>query len=178
MDTIVDEYFVLIDHLGDEIENVEDEITYKPSSHSSFKIHSLKKNVILIGKNIQPMRDTLNKLISSNHQLLDSKNQNYFKDVYDHAYLVSENIENEKSLLSDLMNIYLSSMSNRLNQVMKVLTIISTIFMPLSFLTGVFGMNFTHFPGMNHPYAYFYFWVASISIVIVMLIYFKNKKWY
>ncbi|MDP2174489.1 MAG: magnesium/cobalt transporter CorA [Bacteroidota bacterium] len=178
MDTIVDEYFVLIDHLGDEIENVEDEITYKPSSHSSFKIHSLKKNVILIGKNIQPMRDTLNKLISSNHQLLDSKNQNYFKDVYDHAYLVSENIENEKSLLSDLMNIYLSSMSNRLNQVMKVLTIISTIFMPLSFLTGVFGMNFTHFPGMNHPYAYFYFWVASVSIVIVMLIYFKNKKWY
>jgi magnesium transporter len=178
MDTIVDDYFVLIDQLGDEIEVTEDETTYQPKNSTSFKIHQLKKNVIFIGKNIQPMRDTLNKLISSNHQILDSKNQSYFKDVYDHAYLVSENIENQKSLLSDLMNIYLSSMSNKLNQVMKVLTIISTIFMPLSFVTGIFGMNFTHFPGMNHPLAYFYFWLACLGIVIIMLFYFKNKKWF
>ena len=142
------------------------------------KIQELKKNLMLVGKNIQPMRDMLNKIISGNNDLFETKNVNYFKDIYDHAYLVSENIENQKSLLSDLMNIYLSSMSNRLNQVMKVLTIISTIFMPLSFLTGVFGMNFGYFPGLNNPYAYYYFWGLTVTVVIVMLYYFKRKNWF
>jgi magnesium transporter len=178
LDTIVDEYFVLIDQLGDNIEDIETEITHKPNSRTSFKIQELKKNLMLIGKNIQPMRDTLNKIISGNHRILESKNQNYFKDVFDHAFLVSENIENQKSLLSDLMNIYLVSMSNKLNQVMKVLTIISTIFMPLSFITGIFGMNFTHFPGMTSPYGYYLFWFACIIIVGFMLLYFKIKKWF
>lgn len=178
LDTVVDHYFILIDHFSDISEDIELEITQRPTQKTSLKIQDLKKNLMLVGKNIQPMRDMLNKIISGNNDLIETKNVNYFKDIFDHAYLVSENIENQKSLLSDLMNIYLSSMSNRLNQVMKVLTIISTIFMPLSFLTGVFGMNFVHFPGINYPFAYHYFWGISVTIVVVMLYYFKIKKWF
>jgi magnesium transporter len=178
LDTVVDHYFILIDHFSDISEEIEIEITHKPTQKTSLKIQELKKSLMLVGKNIQPMRDMLNKIISGNNDLFETKNVNYFKDIYDHAYLVSENIENQKSLLSDLMNIYLSSMSNRLNQVMKVLTIISTIFMPLSFLTGVFGMNFGYFPGLNNPNAYYYFWGLTVTVVLVMLYYFKRKNWF
>jgi magnesium transporter len=178
LDTAVDQYFVLIDKIGDMVEDIEEETMYYPNSKTTFKIQSVKKNLMVLNKHILPMREALNKIESGSTELIDQKNINYFRDVYDHTYQAYDTIENHRSLLTDLMNIYFTTTSNKLNQVMKVLTIISTIFMPLSFLTGVFGMNFKYFPYLNHPYAYYGFWVIVIVIFIGMMIYFKRKKWF
>lgn len=178
LDTAVDQYFILIDKLGETVEDIEEETMYYPNSKTSFKIQAVRKELLMLSKHILPMREALNKLEAGGTDLIESKNLNYFRDVYDHTFQAYDTIENHRSLLSDLMNIYYTTMSNKLNQVMKVLTIISTIFMPLSFLTGVFGMNFKYFPGMNHPDAYYYFWMVAIAVSLGMLIYFKKKKWF
>ncbi len=178
LDTAVDQYFILIDKIGEIVEDIEEETMYYPNSKTSFKIQAVRKELLILSKHILPMREALNKLEAGGTDLIEPKNLNYFRDVYDHTFQAYDTIENHRSLLSDLMNIYYTTMSNKLNQVMKVLTIISTIFMPLSFLSGVFGMNFKYFPGMNHPYAYYYFWLVAILVSLGMLIYFRRKKWF
>ena len=178
MDTAVDQYFVLIDKIGDLVEDIEEETMHYPDNETSFKIQGIKKELMVLSKHILPMREALNKLDSGNSELIEEKSINYFRDVYDHTYQAYDTIENHKSLLNDLMNIYFTTMSNRLNVVMKVLTIISTIFMPLSFLTGVFGMNFKYFPALNNPNGYNYFWGLTILVVLGMMVYFKRKKWF
>lgn len=178
LDTAVDQYFVMIDKVEERLEDLEDETMHNPNSHTSFKIQLLKKHLQMMGKHILPMREALNKLEAGSNELIEFKNLNYFRDVYDHTYQAYDAIENQKSLLNDLMNLHYTTMSNKLNQVMKLLTIISTIFMPLSFITGVFGMNFKYFPGMDHPEAIYYFWGICISIFLVMLSYFRWKRWF
>jgi magnesium transporter len=178
MDTAVDQYFVLIDKIGDLVEDIEEETMHYPDNETSFKIQGIKKELMVLSKHILPMREALNKLDSGNSELIEEKSINYFRDVYDHTYQAYDTIENHKSLLNDLMNIYFTTMSNRLNVVMKVLTIISTIFMPLSFLTGVFGMNFKYFPALNNPNGYYYFWGLTILVFLGMMVYFKRKKWF
>lgn len=178
LDTAVDQYFILIDKIGDSVEDIEEETMHYPNNATSFKIQAIKKELLLLSKHILPMREALNKLEAGTSDLIEPRNMNYFRDVYDHTYQAYDTIENYRSLLSDLMNIYYTTMSNRLNQVMKVLTIISTIFMPLSFITGVFGMNFKYFPYLDHPDAYYFFWVVVGLVSISMLIYFRRKKWF
>ncbi|HEY1045470.1 MAG TPA: magnesium/cobalt transporter CorA [Bacteroidia bacterium] len=178
LDTAVDQYFVLIDIISDFVEDIEEETMHYPNNRTSFKIQTMKKELMLLSKHVLPMREMLNKLESGDNNLIEERNMNYFRDVYDHTYQAYETIENHKSLLNDLMNIYFTTMSNKLNQVMKVLTIISTIFMPLSFLTGVYGMNFKHFPGLNNVNAYYYFWLTAGVIFLGMIIYFRRKKWF
>jgi magnesium transporter len=178
LDTAVDQYFVLIDQIGDMVEDIEEETMYYPNSKTTFKIQGVKKNLMILNKHILPMREALNKIESGSTELIEHKNINYFRDVYDHTYQAYDTIENHRSLLTDLMNIYFTTTSNKLNQVMKVLTIISTIFMPLSFLTGVFGMNFKYFPYIDHPDAYYVFWIVVIIVTIGMLFYFRRKKWF
>jgi magnesium transporter len=178
LDTAVDQYFVLIDRLGDMVEDIEEETMYYPNNKTTFRIQGVKKDLQVLHKHILPMREALNKIESFSSDLIDIKNLNYFRDVYDHTYQAYDTIENHRNLLTDLMNIYFTTISNKLNQVMKVLTIISTIFMPLSFITGVFGMNFKYFPYLNHPYAYYGFWMIVLAVFISMLIYFKRKKWF
>jgi magnesium transporter len=178
LDSAVDQYFVLIDKISDMVEDIEEETMYYPNNKTSFKIQGIKKELMVLSKHILPMREAMNKIETGGSDLIDKKIINYFKDVHDHTLQAYETIENHRSLLSDLMNIYFTTTSNKLNQVMKVLTIISTIFIPLSFLTGVFGMNFTHFPGIENPYAYYYFWSIVILIFIGMIVYFRRKQWF
>lgn len=178
VDTAVDQYFVLIDHISDMVEEIEEETMYYPTSKTTFKIQSLKKELLILHKHILPMREALNKLEAGSTDLIEPRNINYFRDVYDHTYQAYDTIESHRSLLNDLMNIYFTTMSNKLNQVMKVLTIISTIFMPLSFLTGVFGMNFKYIPYLDHPDAYYWFWALVLVIFLGMVIYFRKKKWF
>lgn len=178
LDTAVDQYFILIDRLGEQVSEIEEETLYYPKSGTSLRIQHMKKELMLMSKHILPLREALNRLESGSAELIDSTNLNYFRDVYDHAYQAYDTIENHRSLLTDLLNIHFTTMSARLNQVMKVLTIISTIFMPLSFLTGVFGMNFKYFPGLNHPDAYYVFWGISIVVSAGMLLYFRKKDWF
>ncbi len=178
LDTVVDNYFLAIDKLGDKIEELEEETYYYPTQKTTFKIQSHKKEVQQVIKQLSALREILNKLDSNVHDWIDAKSLNYFRDVHDHTYQAIDGAENYRSLLNDLMNIYFSTVSNKLNQVMKVLTFISTLFMPLSFIAGVYGMNFTHFPGMNSPYAYYIFWIVCIVITISMVYYFKKRKWF
>ncbi len=178
LDTAVDQYFVLIDRIGDLVADIEEETMYYPNSKTTFRIQGVKKDLQVLHKHILPMREALNRIESFSSHLIDSRNLNYFRDVYDHTYQAYDTIENHRSLLTDLMNIYFTTISNKLNQVMKVLTIISTIFMPLSFITGVFGMNFKYFPYMDHPHAYTAFWLIVLTVFGGMLIYFRRKKWF
>ncbi len=178
LDAAVDQYFVMIDRISNKVEDIEEETMYYPNSKTSFKIQAIKKEIMLLNKHILPMREALNKLEAGASDLIETRNINYFRDVYDHTYQAYDTIENHRSLLSDLMNIYFTTTSNRLNQVMKVLTIISTIFMPLSFLTGVFGMNFKYFPGINYQYGYHIFWIIVLVSVTGMMVYFRRKKWF
>lgn len=178
LDTAVDQYFVLIDIIEDKLEDLEFETLHHANSMTPVKIQALKKNLQIMGKHILPMREALNKLEAGSSDLIEAKNLNYYRDVYDHTYQAYDTIENQKNLLNDLTNLYYNTMSNKLNQVMKLLTIISTIFMPLSFITGVFGMNFKFFPGMDHPHAIYYFSGICLSISLFMLIYFRWKRWF
>lgn len=178
LDGAVDQYFVIIDRIGDKVEDIEEETMYYPSSKTTFGIQGIKKELLLLNKHILPMREALNKLETGNTELIEAKNLNYFRDVYDHTYQAYDTIDNYRSLLTDLMNIYFTTVSNKLNQVMKVLTIISTIFMPLSFLTGIFGMNFDYLPGIHFHYGYHIFWAITLVSFIGMLIFFKRKKWF
>lgn len=151
---------------------------YYPTNKTSFKIQAIKKEILLLNKHILPMREAMNKLEAGSTELIEKRNLSYFRDVYDHTYQAYETIDNFRSLLSDLMNIYFTTVSNKLSQVMKVLTFISTIFMPLSFLTGIFGMNFDYLPGIHYHYGYHIFWGITIVSVIGMMIYFRRKKWF
>lgn len=178
LDTIIDDYFIILDYLSDQSDEIEMEVTDNPNQKTSHEIQILKKKIVTVSKYILPTRELLNRVISGNMQFISTESMNYFKDVYDHAYLISENIDNKKMLMADLMNIYLSNISNKLNYIMKVLTIISTIFMPLSFLTGVYGMNLKVLPGSENPNSIYYFFGTCMLIVFVMLIYFKNKRWF
>jgi len=178
LDTIIDDYFIIVDYLSDQSDDIETEVTDNPNQQTSHDIQILKKKIVTVSKSILPTRELLNRVISGNMQFISTESMNYFKDVYDHAYLISENIDNKKMLMADLMNIYLSNISNKLNYIMKVLTIISTIFMPLSFLTGVYGMNLRILPGADNSFSIYYFFGTCLLVVIVMLIYFKNKRWF
>jgi magnesium transporter len=178
LDTAVDQYFVLIDRIGESVEDIEEETMYYPNNRTSFKIQAIKKELQNLSKHILPMREALNRLEAGFNELIEERNIKYYRDVYDHTYQAYDTIENHRNLLNDLMNIYFTTMSNKLNQVMKVLTVISTIFMPLSFITGVFGMNFKFFPGLDHPDAYYIFWIIVGIVFIGMLVYFKKKKWF
>ncbi len=178
LDAAVDQYFVMIDRISDKVEDVEEETMYYPNGKTTFKIQAIKKEIMLLNKHILPMREALNKLEAGSTDLIETRNINYFRDVYDHTYQAYDTIENHRSLLTDLMNIYFTTSSNKLNQVMKVLTIISTIFMPLSFLAGVYGMNFKYFPEINYRYGYLGFWIIVAIAVTGMMIYFRRKKWF
>ncbi|MBC7425176.1 MAG: magnesium/cobalt transporter CorA, partial [Bacteroidia bacterium] len=149
MDAAVDQYFVMVDKIGETTENIEEETLYYPNSRTLYKIQNIKKDLMLLSKHILPMREALNKLEGGTSGLIEERSINYFRDVYDHSFQANETVESYRNILTDLLSIYLTNMSNKLNQVMKVLTIISTIFMPLSFLAGVYGMNFRYLPELN-----------------------------
>jgi magnesium transporter len=176
LDTIVDSYFIVLEKLGERIEVLEDNI-YKPSKISVQKIHALRKELIITRKNLYPLREALNKLIKDDIGVLSTEVERYLGDVYDHCIIVIETLESYRELSSGLTDFYMSTVSNRMNEVIKTLTIMSTIFIPLTFLVGVYGMNFTYMPEINNPYAYPIIWIIMILIALGMLLYFKAKKW-
>lgn len=176
LDTIVDSYFIVLEKLGERIELLEDNI-YKPNKISVQKIHALRKELIITRKNLYPLREALNKLIKDDIGFLSPEVERYLGDVYDHCIVVIETLESYRELSSGLTDFYMSTVSNRMNEVIKTLTIMSTIFIPLTFLVGVYGMNFTYMPEIDQPYAYPIVWIVMILIALGMLIYFKLKKW-
>lgn len=177
LDAIVDSYFVILDKFGEKIENLEDALIGRPSPQTLRAIQALKREVILLRKAVWPLREMIGGLGRSDSPLIREPSVIYFRDVYDHAVQVIDTIETYRDMLAGMLDIYLSSISNRMNEIMKVLTVIATIFMPLSFLAGVYGMNFKYMPELGWRWGYFALWGVMIAIALVMLIAFRRKKW-
>lgn len=177
IDSIVDGYFIFLESLGEKIETAEDDLVANPSRQTLHAIQTLKREMIFFRKFIWPLREIINYLEHTESPLISDSMGIYFRDVYDHTIQVMDTVETYRDMLSSMLDIYLSSISNRMNEIMKVLTIIATIFMPLTFLAGVYGMNFKHFPEIEWTYGYLFFWALCIAIVLSMMHYFRKKKW-
>jgi len=178
LDYIIDEYFKVLEDIGDEIEELENEILNNPTKESIEHVHRLKRTLMELKKNVWPMREIINTLIRSEE--IDSKYHIYFRDVYDHIINIMDIIEGHRDSTAGFLDIYLSTLSNRMNEIMKTLSIISTIFIPLSFMTGYFGMNFTAMADivLKTDQSYMYSNLVMVAIPIALLIYFKIRKWF
>lgn len=177
IDSIIDNYFIAIENIGNDLEDLEDEIFNDPSQKSLEKIHANKNLLLTLRRSVYPLRESINKLIRDSDKFIQPKTIKYFNDVYDHTVQIIDILESYKDLVSGLKDSYLSSLSLKMNQVMQVLTIMATIFIPLTFIAGIYGMNFENIPELHLKYGYYYFWGLSIVIFIGLLIYFKRKKW-
>jgi len=177
IDGIVDSYFVILDSLGERIEDLENALISHPTPETLRSIQSLKREMILLRKSIWPLREMIGRLGRSDSSLIREPSVIYFQDVYDHTVQVIDTVETFRDMLSGMLDIYLSTISNKMNAVMKVLTIIATIFMPLTFIAGVYGMNFRYMPELEWTWGYFAVWAVMLAIAVLMLIYFKRKKW-
>ncbi|MHC4396781.1 MAG: magnesium/cobalt transporter CorA [Planctomycetota bacterium] len=177
IDAIVDNYFLILEKMGEQIESMEEELIAKPSDKTVRKIHALKRELIFLRKSVWPLRELISSLEKTESSLITSSTKPYLRDVYDHTIQVIDTVESFRDMVSGMLDIYLSSISNRMNAVMKVLTIIATIFIPLTFIAGIYGMNFKYMPELDWKWAYPAVWLIMAIVVIVMLIYFKRKKW-
>ena len=178
MDVIVDNYFIVLENIGEEIEVAEDEMIIHTSNKTLKTIHKLKRQILFLLKAVWPLRDVLSALERGESTLIKDSTEVYVRDLYDHVIQIMDTTETLRDILSSMLDVYLSSTSNRMNEIMKVLTIISTVFMPLSFIVGVYGMNIKNMPELSWPWMYPTLWVAMISISAAMLFYFKKKKWW
>lgn len=178
VDTIVDSYYYTLEHIGDKIEVLEDHLQENPTKESYKEIQKLKRDLIFLRKSVYPLREAIAKITKENNGLIEPENLTYFNDVYDHCIHIIDTIETYRDLTSSLMDLYMTSMSNRMNEVMKVLTVISTIFIPITFIAGVYGMNFQYMPELTHQWGYPIALSVMALLVISMLVYFKVKKWF
>ncbi|MBU1641982.1 magnesium/cobalt transporter CorA, partial [bacterium] len=176
IDFIVDHYFIVLESIGDEIEELEDEILYNPTKESIENVHMLKRALIELKKAVWPMREVINTLMRSDE--IKQEYQIYYKDVYDHIIDIIDIIEGYRETVSSFLDIYLSTLSNRMNEIMKTLSIIGTIFIPLSFLTGYFGMNFKYETVLQSENGYMWSNLLMLSVPIGLLVYFRFRKWF
>ncbi|MGB9594844.1 MAG: magnesium/cobalt transporter CorA, partial [Candidatus Poribacteria bacterium] len=178
IDLIVDNYFSIVEMLQEKTEQAEELILKDPTSHNLYEINLLKRNLIYVRKAFWPLREAISILERGETELFSQNTLLHLRDVHDHIIRLIDTIDNLRDIISDMMNIYLSSISNKLNEVMKVLTIISTIFIPLTFLAGIYGMNFKYMPELEWKLGYPILWLIMIIIGVSMVIYFKLKKWF
>ena len=177
LDIIVDHYFAILEKLSEKIEELEEKLVTNPTTPILQKIQNLKREMIFLRKWVWPLREVISSLERGESSWIKEGTRFYLRDVYDHTIQVMDTVETFREVLSGMMDIYLSSINNRMNAVMKVLTIIATIFMPLTFLAGVYGMNFKHMPELEWQWGYPLLWVFMILIAVFMLISFRKKKW-
>ena len=179
IDSIVDSYFHILEKLGEEIEELEDAVVVDPNKNDIQIIHLLRREMILLRKAIWPLREVISSLQRNEIDFIEEKTRVYLRDVYDHTIQVIDTIESYRDMIVGMLDAYLSSTSNKLNEVMKVLTVISTLFIPLTFLAGVYGMNFRHFPELGYDWMYPWgFWIITLFVVIGMAVFFKKKNWF
>lgn len=177
LDTIVDKTFIIIDSLDEVVSSIEEDLSINATPEVLTTIQRIKHELIYIRKYISPLRDLLLELLRSDTVLIDEKNHIYFRDVLDHVLRVTESLETYRDMLSSLLDIYMSSVSNKMNEVMKVLTIFAAIFIPLTFVAGIYGMNFEYMPELKLKWGYPTVWLVFIITPIGLIAYFKKKKW-
>lgn len=177
MDAVVDEYFVALERLGDYIETIEDEIVAQPVPAHMQELHRLKREVLFVRKSVWPLREEIGSILKTESLLIKEGTGVFLRDLYDHTIRVIDIVETSRDILSSMHDTYLSSVSNRMNEVMKVLTIIATIFIPLTFIVGVYGMNFDNMPELRWHWGYYGIWGVMGSLSVGMVVYFRKQKW-
>ena len=177
IDAVVDCYFTILEKIGDKIELLEEDLITEPTKETMQQLHYMKRELIFVRKAVWPMRELINNFQRSETELIKPTTDIYLRDVHDHTVRVIDTVETYRDLLSGMMDIYLSSVSNRMNEVMKVLTIITTLFVPVTFIAGVYGMNFKYMPELESPWGYAIVWIVMISMIVSLLFYFRRKKW-
>jgi magnesium transporter len=178
LDSIVDDYMPLLDQMDDDLEQLEDRVLDKPEPKLLDRLIDLKHHLIGLRRIISPQREVMNRLSRDEFPMIDRQSQIYFRDIYDHLVRYQDLIETLRDIVGGALDIYLNSTSLRMNEIMKALTIVSTIFLPLSFVAGVYGMNFDFMPELHSPAAYPIVWGVFIAIVTGMLLYFKRRGWF
>jgi magnesium transporter len=177
LDAIVDHLFPILEQYGDRLEELEESVIQRPRQEIVTQIHEIKRNLLQLRRSAWPMRETVAILQREPHECLSNTTRLYLRDVYDHLVQIIDLIETYRELASDLTDIYISAVSNRMNEIMKVLTVIGTIFIPLTFLAGVYGMNFQFFPELSLSWAYPAFWGVCVAVAGVMLYMFHRRGW-
>ena len=178
IDAVVDSYYTILEGLGENIESLQEELVSEPKQEGLQIIQHLKRDMLFFRKSVWPLREVIGGLARSESTLIKEDVLVYVRDVYDHVIQAIDTIETYRDMLSAMLDIYLSSVGNRMNEVMKVLTIIATIFIPMTFLAGIYGMNFKYMPELEWRYAYLFFWIVVSVVLIAMITYFKRKKWF
>jgi magnesium transporter len=190
LDTIIDNYFFIISTIGEALDNVEDRLYIKPDKSIMYEAQQLKRKLIIVRRASWPERDKINDMIRTDSPLISAEVKTYLRDAYDHCIQIMDLVESYKEITSSVIDLYLSMVSNRMNEIMKVLTIISVIFIPLTFIAGVYGMNFqredpqTHkfmpenMPELYHPHGYEIIWTVMVIVAVIQIIFFWRKGWF
>jgi magnesium transporter len=177
LDAIVDACFPILEFYGDRLEDVEAEVLASPTPAAIQNIHGLKRELLLLRRAVWPMREVINSLQREPHPCMSDATRTYMRDVYDHTVQIIDIVETYREMATGLTETYMSAMSQRLNEVMKVLTIIGTIFIPLTFFAGVYGMNFKHFPEIEWVWGYGFFWAVCVTTAVTMVLWFRRRQW-
>ncbi len=177
LDAIVDGYFIILEKFGDKIEILEDQLMNNPAKSTLEQIHYLKREMIYLRKSVWPLRELISSLERSESELIKESTTAYIRDLYDHTIQVIDTVESFRDMAAGMLDLYLSSISNKMNEVMKVLTIITTIFIPLTFVAGIYGMNFDNMPELDWKYGYAAVLIFMLALFAGMIYYFKRKKW-
>lgn len=176
LDALVDSYYDVLEKIGDKVENLEDDLVESPEPDTLHLIHTLKRELVFLRRSVWPIREIISGLERGESKLISENSVIFYRDVYDHAIQVIDTIETCRDIVAGMMDLFLSSVSNRMNEVMKMLTVIATVFIPLTFIVGVYGMNFEYIPELKWHWGYPAVWVVMIVVGILMLFWFKRKK--
>ncbi len=177
MDAVVDHYFLALERIGDHIEDIDDRILAEPKPDDIGEIHRLKREILSLRKAVWPLREEIGALEKSRPEMIRPETGVFLRDLQDHTIQVIDMVDSFRDILGGMHDTYLSSISNRMNEIMKVLTIIATIFIPLTFIVGVYGMNFENMPELRWPMGYYMIWGVMLAVGIGLLVYFKRRKW-
>ncbi len=177
MDSVVDWYFHVVDRIGEKVQVVENELLKENSKNTVLQLYKLRREVINLAKHVMPLRELVNNLSRSDNELITESFAIFHRDLADHVTRIIDSVGSHRDLLNSLMDLNLSYNSNKMNEVMKVLTIISTVFIPVTFVVGVYGMNFDYMPELRSPYGYLGVWVLMLIIMGGLVYYFRRKKW-
>jgi magnesium transporter len=178
LDTVVDNYFSVLEAVNERVEEVEQSLVSNPTRETLKLIHGLKKDMVLLRKSVWPLREVISSFERYDSNIINKSTRVYLRDVYDHTIQIIDNIESSRDIITGMLDIYLSNMSNKTNEVMKVLTIFAAIFIPLTFIVGVYGMNFINMPELQWRYGYPVIWIVMISVTSCLIVFFKRRRWF
>lgn len=177
IDTLIDNYFIITEYLSECLDDLEERILRDPNEEVHEEIYNLKRKIAFVKRTINPLRECILNIRKSDSHLISEPVQDYFKDVYDHLLNLLETVDSQREIINDVLNLHMSAVNNKLNEVMRVLTVFASIFIPLTFLAGIYGMNFDFMPELHWEYGYVFAWGIMLAVVGGLLIYFRRKNW-